>query len=686
MGLFDQVNVVSPTGQAGTVAKEQLADLLQQGYTLESDQRGHERLLQSQYGSSPLQAGLEGAARGATFGLSDLALPALGSDEEGLAERRSRNPLAAGIGEAAGTVAGIGLTGLGGAAGAAGEAAFSGSGLLARAGAAAVRTGIEGAAMGAGQGISDVALAKDPMSAEAIVGQISHRVLVGAGLGAATGAAGTLASAGLGAAIGKAGQVARKVADKLQDELVDDSGGALASAEPALRTEVMSMAKPELEAAKAAEQTAIDTTRAQQGAALAKDLETFRYDVRSELFKIKEQLPRGQGLVKEMIRPEAQLHGVIGDLKTLAEDPSIALGPLRRIEQQLGKMGDLLPDGTVKPTMDRLASLQDRIANLTGDATSPRLEALDARLEQLTAAPKATPHIDAMAGAAGAAVGGALGHATGIPFAGMVGAWLGKELGATMKPLMKRILGAYVDHAGAIADGAESFAQKLSAPSSAMAALKDLAAASTVDGEDAYERATKGITQAAANPQQTEGHLRQQMAGLAQAAPQLADQVVKGLLAKIQFLASKVPPSVQAGINGYALPVSDMEQSTFARYVAAANDPMRLLKELRAQMLMPETVETHQALFPAMTAKTQQALTEQLADPKVAQKVPYGMRIQLATLLGPQVDPTLNPGFIGSMQMIHVNRMQGGGKAPGGSPGDVQQQATPAQRLQTSNL
>lgn len=675
-----RINVVGPDGWTGSIPLSSLEQAKQMGYQVESGESIHGRQLEQKYGDSPVSSGLEGLARGATFGLSDSVLPSFGVSEEGLRERKARNPLAAGIGEAGGFVATAALTGGSSLAGAAGEAAFAGSGLLARAGAAAVRTGLEGGTFGLGQGISDVALAKDPMSAEAIVGQISHRVLVGAGLGAAAGAGVSLAAGGLGAALGQAGKVVRKVADKFQDELVDDSGGALASADPALRTEVMAMSKPALEAAQTAEQASLDATRATQGTALAKDLETFRYDVRSELFKIKEQLPRGQGLVKEMIRPEAALHNAIGDLKSLAEDPSIALGPLRRIEQQLGKMGDLLPEGTVKPTLDRLGDLQNRIANLTGDTTSPRLEAISARLDALGAGPKATPTLDAMSKGAGASIGAAVGHATGLPYGGVAGAWLGKELAQTIQPLMKKVLGSFVDHSAAIADGAENFMAKLSAPSPALDALKDLAAASAVTAGNDWQRASKGLSDAAANPQQTEGHLRQELAGLAHAAPQLADQVVQGLMAKVQFLAGKLPPAAPTGFGAAALPPSDTEQSTFARYVAAATDPLRILKELGVGRVMPETVETLGALFPAMRAKIMGALTTQLADPTVAAKVSYPMRLQLGILLGPQVEPTLAPDFVALMQQSFTQPPQGG-KPPGGGTANPAQNATAAQRL-----
>ena len=519
------------------------------------------------------------------------------------------------------------------------------------------------------------------MTAEAIVGTIGHHALMGTVTGAVTGGGLSLAGSGLGAAIGAAGKVVRKAAEKFQGEVADGTD-ALATAEPALREEVLAMSKPDLVAAQKAEQSTVEAVRAEQGTALAKDLETFRYDVRGELTKLKGSLPRGQGLVGEVIGPEKALHKVVGDLKTLAEDPSMALGPLRRIEQQMTKLGDKLPDGTFQPTLDRLSDLQNRIANLTGDATSPRLDALSARLEQLAAPAPKTPIIDAAVKGAGAAVGGAVGHLSGIPGAGFAGAWLGKELSETIAPLARKILGSFVDHATAIADGADGMLSTLTPPQSALDVLKDFAAATAVKGETAYESASKALTQAAANPQQAAGQIKQQLAGLHAAAPLLAEQVAEGMLRKVNFLASKITPQVSMGISGQLIPPTDDEQATFARYVAAASDPMRLMKELRAGQLMPETVETHEALYPQIKARIQSALTTQLADPVIASKLPYEMRLQLSMLLGPSVDATLDPSFVALMQQTFTQpqgQKVNAGTTTQKTPPDV----TAAQRLTT---
>jgi hypothetical protein len=691
--MSELINIIGPDGVGGTIPSDQLQGALDKGYRVETPEETRERWLQREYGDSPITAGIEGAARGASFGLSDVLLTGLGADQEAMRERRERNTLASGIGEAAGFIAPALLTGGGGLAAGAAKAAgglaeralvTQGGGLLARAatraGTAAARTGAEGALFGLGQGISDVTLAQDPMSAEAIVGELGHEILLGAGLGAAGGAGLSLAGSTLGAAAGQASKVVKRATTKLQQELGSGTEGMLSTTDDALRAEVMGMTRPQLDAALQAETSALRAQRLAEGKILARDLESFYHEQRNALFKLRQQLP-DKALKKDAIRATEGFKKILGDLESLAEEPVTALKPLRRLEQQLGAMQRYLPEDAMQPSMDSVATLKDRVVDLTGDVASPRLEAFRERLAMLDRPPPKTPLLDGMTQGMGATAGGAIGAATGIPYAGMAGAWLGKEFADVLKPLMRRVLGSFTEHAGAIDDGAAKFMAKLGPPEAAGKALERLAGAAAVSGGSAYERATAAVRAAAANLDETDGVLAQELSGLEQAAPQTATQVRQSLLAKVQFLAAKVPP-VATGFLGAPMEPSDSERATFARYVAAAEDPLRVLREIRAGMVMPETVEAAAALYPRHLERIKASIMAQLADPVVRARVPYATRMQLGTVLGIPVDPTLDPSFIALMQTPRVEDF----RAPGGPPRTAPADITSAQRLTTGGL
>ncbi|MES2359974.1 MAG: hypothetical protein V4529_16665 [Gemmatimonadota bacterium] len=222
------VPVISPKGDVGTVPAEQAADALSSGYSLtsEHDVRQTELAGKHQGLGEVAKTALEGAASGATFGLSDLAAAKLGGDEtrQAMAERKELYPTLRTGSEIAGAIAPVLLSGGSGAAadvagvaptslvahlgegvagatrGLVGEGATSLAGRVAqRAIPMAAQGAAEGAFYGAGQTISESALGDEQLTAE--------KLLAGAKGGALAGLLG-------GAAIGTAAEVGKYATEK----------------------------------------------------------------------------------------------------------------------------------------------------------------------------------------------------------------------------------------------------------------------------------------------------------------------------------------------------------------------------------------------------------------------------------------------------------------------------------------
>lgn len=68
---------------------------LSEGYSYEPLESQKARADKELYGSQPIRAGLEGAARGLSLGLSDVAMRAAGFDPEGIKGRKEANPITA---------------------------------------------------------------------------------------------------------------------------------------------------------------------------------------------------------------------------------------------------------------------------------------------------------------------------------------------------------------------------------------------------------------------------------------------------------------------------------------------------------------------------------------------------------------------------------------------------------------
>lgn len=252
------------TGEVGTIDPGELAHSTH--YSVLSDEEMAAEANHAKYGTLGQQAitGLEGAARGATAGLSDVALTGVLGNEyrKGAKARQTENPVAAAASEVGGAIAPALLTGgasaeaEGAALGAEGiEGASEGAGLLSKAASLApsnlisraggavgrgvegiIGTGaesmlgrmaqraaavgasgaVEGGLYGAGSAASQNALDGSPITAEKVLSGFGHGALFGGGLGLGLGAAEGAASSAIERIVGSDGlqASARKLADK----------------------------------------------------------------------------------------------------------------------------------------------------------------------------------------------------------------------------------------------------------------------------------------------------------------------------------------------------------------------------------------------------------------------------------------------------------------------------------------
>jgi hypothetical protein len=226
------VHMRDESGAPVTVAPDQLHSAVEAGFSFEDPAEAATRQAKREHGTLGQQgiAALEGAARGATLGLSDVALTSVLGDDyrEGARARREANPLTAGGSEIAGAIAPALLSG--GESALASGARLTPAGLAARAGSAAERLvaggtaglreggtwarmaaraaevgtsgAVEGALYGAGNEASRAALEGTDLTAEKVLAGMGHGALfgavTGAGLGALESGVGTVAGKVLG--------------------------------------------------------------------------------------------------------------------------------------------------------------------------------------------------------------------------------------------------------------------------------------------------------------------------------------------------------------------------------------------------------------------------------------------------------------------------------------------------------
>lgn len=177
-----EVGLLDPDGSPIAAPSNLTDTLLSQGYQQDTPENRTQAALRVKYGNAPLAAGLAGAARGATLGLSDQVLTKSGAvSPEALSALEKYNPISSGLGNVAGAVgsaflgdeaAPVNLVGKVGA----GAAEALGGGTTAKLAGSA----LEGAFYGLGQTATEQALGDPDLTAQKVVANVGLGALLGA--------------------------------------------------------------------------------------------------------------------------------------------------------------------------------------------------------------------------------------------------------------------------------------------------------------------------------------------------------------------------------------------------------------------------------------------------------------------------------------------------------------------------
>ena len=167
---------------------------------------------------------------------------------------------------------------------------------------------------------------------------------------------------------------------------------------------------------------------------------------------------------------------------------------------------------------------------------------------------------------------------------------------------------------------------------------------------EAFHDRLDEITQAAADPEATALRLAARTAGVAQAAPLLADAMSQKAQAVVAFLNTKAPrPPAGAGLyKGTKWEPTDAEVTRFERYTAAANNPTSILQDLHAGSVSAEAVEAVRTLYPELYQEMRSEMGAHLAD--LQGSLNYGDRRNLSILFGVPIDPTTDPAHMAALQ------------------------------------
>lgn len=426
------VTMVDPQGVAHEVDAEQVPQAIDQLKFHIEGAGEHKQRIESEakselYGSVPgkIATGIAGVERGATLGLSDVAMRAMFGEGGGhaLDSLRQENPKISFGSELAGALitaiptGGESLLGkLPGASvgrlGARIAETGEGAGALTKIARGAAGGTAEGMIYGGGSGLTDLALDDHPLTAEHIASTLSSHMLYGGVVGAGAGTLAKTAELGLGRA----------------KSAIDDFAAGR-EAQAAVPDDLATMDIKQLRAARADEVKAIgerhaasvadlEAARIPQRKTLADDIGAFRREVKEADHYLTTdgiKMPAEEGKLatseigKISVKANSALDQVLNNPIGLAKNPGRALDALQRQENAMAKLMEREPElraayatsergaeraaalDTVPAMLEKNRALQQRIEELQAPiklekpATSAKLDSIDHAIDTLAA-------------------------------------------------------------------------------------------------------------------------------------------------------------------------------------------------------------------------------------------------------------------------------------------------------------
>lgn len=751
--MGDFINMVDPvTGDTHSVPSDRVGEAMRRGWTQESTDSHDARLVrerreaQNNTAAGALVAGATGFLRGATLGLSDLAINAAGAGEQ-FGELREDQSLASLGGEALGSFTGLGKLAQG--AGSAIAKTGEGAGVLTKLGRAAAGGATEGAIFGAGSGVSELALSDDPITAERAASVLSSHAMFGAGVGAGAGLLAKGVEVGLQRAkSGLEGIAERSAAPEAAEDLARLDMKGLRTAERTERESLRAAEKTEIESLKKAEQSeieALEKARATQRSEVADEIRAFRQQVKDQKHFLTTEgvsLPavEGRASAAEIGRTAAksmkQLDSLLDNPVGMAQNPTRALDALQRHEASMTKLLDRADDlravfradesgiraaalDTIPAAIEKNRALQKRLMDLAQKPTSERLAEIAARREAIAGGAMRTSQRlddiaaarDAMAGGSGSMIGNMLGGTVfggvssfvgSIPVLGqipglasMAGAKAAQFVNGGLSRAVAAQAGRTAKAVGMVLDVTKR-AQRV-APVLATKVLSQVAfspEAKPVRGlAAAYKARTEEIKRLTQFTPDGKTEMRpearvalgKRLDPIRPIAPMLADALETIQARKVEYLSSIIPRRpevgwVQAGPDRWQ--PSSMEMRSFARSVAAVEDPGAVFERVAGGTVTPEDKDAVKNVYPELYADFQRQVFEQMAT--LRKSLPYQKRLALSIFSDVPVDPSMHPAVLAVLQSTFANEKgsDGGTMAPTPQPqfGSVKSEAaTPAQ-------
>lgn len=706
-----RINIVDREGNASSILGNEISQALNSGYRLEMPEETQARKLQEQFGSSADQAlaAAAGAARGASFGLSDVALTQSGLVEpETLAGLEEANPVASGVGEVGGVIGSLltpaGPGALAAKVGVATEKLIYKQALklgmknsVAKAVASkivprAAGSAVEGAFYGAGQLVSEDALGKADLNAENLAAYIGTGALINGAFGAAFSTAGSLAGPAAKAAKFIASPFTSKISNAVDAKM---SGARLLGLTP-IQLQKLNVRNPKVAAGledylkEDLKLVVTDTAES----LLAKNSEMLQTSgakigsILNEVDAVLEAAPMFRptsaavwGNVKNKVAAqvadilETEIPGNEGSLRViknfmkkldvLIKDPKdFNASQLQKVNQGLKQLLDYEKKPGSWTQLEDLAytariAIRDEIDLLAHTLQSRGLA------EDLGRQLKIANRQYASSKSFGEYLEKSALKSADRDFSIINSA---KDLGLNMSRKLV-VLGKIERAQQAVTKAIDSSIKALAVPSRGLVLSTQAMIPSIVDSDlakdysagkakkpsdkqVAYNNILRNLDSYTQSPTGFLEKANRQTASIFNEAPETSAQLDQLAMTSMAYLSMKVPkrtanPTLFSAYKPAPLP-SSQELAKFARILQAVEKPMEIFKNLQQGTVSREEIEVLKSVYPATYVELQDKLIQEL--PKLQATMPYNRRIQLGLLMGIPADASMLPANVLGLQ------------------------------------
>ena len=160
--------------------------------------------------------------------------------------------------------------------------------------------------------------------------------------------------------------------------------------------------------------------------------------------------------------------------------------------------------------------------------------------------------------------------------------------------------------------------------------------------------------------------IAEQLASIGSVHPVLADRMEGIAVRRLEYLAARLPKEpalgMQTGPDGWQ--PSELAMRSWARHVAAVEDPGAIVERLAHGTVTPEDASAMREVYPEMYADIQRQIIEAL--PTLQRKLPYKRRLALSVFSGVPVDAAYEPKILRVLQASFTDEpgTEGGMQAP----------------------